>query len=269
MTSNKFSMTVNVKENGRKSPEWKLMSDLSGELTLHDLLKFTKNALILISSDALREEQGKGFDKFPLRLVDSSPSKEVADVNPLGKIQYIARQNLREVILYAYQAVWERSPVGKKSEYINSNVVTYNGRQVANNMDSLTRWLNSQTFNDKDKIRIVNTAPYARKLELLGVRRGVPSSQGIKWGKPSRNSKGIKNSAGQVRQPNGAYTLATKAVKAKWGRNAFIKYELLLGTTIGLTGVGRVRKTGKDIGRPYVYPSILIYAFDASTPTGS
>jgi hypothetical protein len=63
--------------------------------------------------------------------------------------------------------------------------------------------------------------------------------------------------------------MATKSIKAKYGKAAFIKFELLLGSTIGLVGPGRVRKTGLDIGRPYVYPSILIYAFDTSaTPSG-
>lgn len=259
-------MTVEVKENGRKSPTWSLQGDLYGNLTLHDLLTMTKKALIAISSDALREEQSQGFDREPLRLVDGSPSKQVQDVNPLGKIQYIARQNIRDVIVYAYEAVMERSPF-LSGEYLESNVVTYNGRQVANTLAGVKQWLETQTFNNKDKIRILNTAPYARKLELRGIRKGVTHP---KWGAPSRHSKGERNSQGQVRKPNGAYTLAEKAIKAKYGRNAFIKYELMLGSTIGLTGEGRVRKTGADKGRPYVYPSILIYAFDTSaTPEGT
>jgi hypothetical protein len=263
--SQNFAISVNVKENGRKSPNWNIHADMHGEQTLADLLRFTKNALLTISSDVLREEQGRGFDQNPLRLVDGSHTKALQDVNPLGKIQYVARQNLREIIEYSFQAVWDRSPV-LTGEYLKSNVVTYNGRQVANSPDTLKRWLESQSFRDNDKIRIVNTAPYARKLELEGVRS---DSTRVKWGKPSKNSKGRPNGKGQVRKPNGAYTMATKSIKAKYGKAAFIKFELLLGSTIGLVGPGRVRKTGLDIGRPYVYPSILIYAFDTSaTPSG-
>jgi hypothetical protein len=259
------NVSINVKENGRHPPSWNVQSDRDGKWTLADLLKFTKGALIHIASDALKQEQARGFDKKPLTIVDGKYNRPVETVNPLGKIQFVARQNLQEVILYAYDAVYSRSPVDT-GEYRNSNVVTHNGRQVANSPESLKAWLKYAEFSDKDKIRITNTAPYARKLELQGVRFGVTKR---KWGKPGK--KGYKtsymNSKGQVRKPNGAYTLATKAIKAKYGRNALIKYELMLGSTIGLTGPGRVRKTGIDIGRPYVYPSILIYAVDASGPT--
>lgn len=265
MATKNFSMTVEVKENGRKSPTWKLEGDLWGSMTLHDLMNMTKNALIIISSDALKEEQAKGFDRNPLRLVDGNHKKDIQDVNPFGKIQYVARQDIKEIVEYAYKAVFDRSPI-LTGEYISSNVVTYNGRQVANSPASLHKWIEGQNFNDKDKIRIVNTAPYARKLELEGVRS---DSTRVKWGKGSKYSKGRKNGLGQVRTPNGAYTLAAKAVTAKYGRNAFIKFELMSGSTIGLVGPGRVRKTGKDINKPYVYPSILIYAFDTSaTPSG-
>jgi hypothetical protein len=256
-------VTVSVKENGRRPPNWSVNADIDGEWTLANLLAFTKGALIQIASDALKEEQSKGFDKQPLTIVDGKYNRAIQTVSPLGKIQFVARQNISELVIYAYDAVYSRSPVDT-GEYRNSNVVTYNGRQVANSPDSLRTWLKNQTFNDRDKIRIVNTAPYARKLELEGVRQGKTR---LKWGKPGKKGyKGITNSKGNVRKPNGAYTLATKAIKAKYGRNAFIKYELLLGSTIGLVGPGRVRKTGIDIGRPYVYPSILIYAVDASYP---
>lgn len=267
-------MTVTVKENGRKSPNWSLEGDMWGKMTLNDLLTMTKKALLTISSDVLREEQAEGFDKNPITLVDGSHNKKVEDVNPLGKIQFVSRQNLREVIKYAFDAVWERSPV-LTGQYLTSNVVTYNGTQVANSPASLEKWLDKQTFSDRDKIRIVNTAPYARKLELEGVRA---DSTRVKWGKGSSHSKGRTNGKGKIRIPNGAYTLATKAIKAKYGRNAFIKFELMSGSTIGLVGEGRVRLTGKDskenrskMGKSpmtYVYPSILIFAFDASATPG-
>lgn len=256
------NVTVNVKENGKSPNKYSLMADLDGEVTLAQLFKFTKGALIGIATDALKEEQGFGFDKKPLTLVDGKPNRDINDVNPLGKIQYIARQDLAEIITYAYDAVFARSPRGRKGQYVSSNLVTYNGVQVANSPSSLKSWLDGKSFQDKDKIRITNATPYARKLELQGVRFGVVRRR---FGKPGKKGyvSSTTNAAGQVRKPNGAYTIAAKAIKAKYGRNTFIKYELMLGSDLGLTGV---RKTGFDIGRPYVYPSILIYAFDTSTP---
>ena len=261
----KFEVTMNVKENGRKAPTWTIANDINGKMTLADLLHFTKGALIHIASDALKEEQARGFDKNPIRIVDGKFNRPEKDVHPLGKIQYVSHENFAEVILYAYEAVLIRSKV-KTGQYYESNVITYNGNQVAKTMASLKSWLKGRTFTDKDKVRITNTAPYARKLELEGVRFGKTRR---KWGKPGKKGykTGIMNSKGQIRKPNGAYTLATKAIKAKYGKNAFIKYELMLGSTIGLVGPGRVRKTGVDIGQPYVYPSILLYAVDASGPT--
>jgi hypothetical protein len=257
------TIEVSVVEKGKKSPDWKITNDLDGTWTLNDLLKFAKNALITISSDVLKEEQAKGFDKNPILLVDGKFGTSVDNVKPLGKIQYIAKQNVKNIVMFAYEAVLKRSPEDT-GRYLNSNVVTYNGNQVANNLQGLKSWLARTEFGEKDKIRIVNTAPYARKLELQGVRKGVRSP---KMGKFVRGSTQRPNQNGQIKKPNGAYTLATKAIKAKYGKAVFIKFELLLGSTIGLVGAGRVRKTGKDIGRPYVYPSILIWVFDASGPT--
>lgn len=257
--------TITVKDNGNKGPAWSLHSDIKGDWTLGDLLHFTKNALIHIAYDALKEEQGKGFDKNPITIVDGKFGKNVNDVNPLGKIQYVSHVgNIAEIIRYAFEAVWSRSPQGRKSEYLSSNVVVYNGRQVAKDPATLETWLKSTSIKDGDKIRIVNTAPYARKLELQGVRYGVTKR---KFGKASKKNLQTANSKGQVKKPNGAYALSAKSIKAKYGRNAIIKFDLMLGSSLGLNGPGRVRKTGRDRGRPYVYPTILIYAVDASGPT--
>jgi hypothetical protein len=253
-----MNISVSAKERGRKKQPLSLVGgEIGAAAALEDLFQFTKTSLIAISTEVVNEEIQKGFDKNPLRLVDGNPRKDVMDVNPLGSIRYVSRQNIKEIVLYSYQAVIERSPVDT-GDYIRSNVVTYNQVPVASTMSELQRWLENKNFADGDKIRILNTVPYARKLELRGTVKGGGRT---KWGKPSRNSKGEKNSLGQVRKPNGAYTLATKAIKAKYGKSSFVKYELMLGSTIGLPGT---RKTGKDIGRAYVYPSILIYAFDTS-----
>lgn len=270
-------ITVKVKENGRGgSQKWSLDADRDGEWSVADLLVFCKKSLVTISSEALKEEQYKGFDKNPLTLVDRKPSKDINSVSPLGQIQFISRQSIGDILLYAYQAVWDRSPVDT-GEYKNSNVLYYNDKSVATDLEQVKAWVKDRNFYDKDKLRIVNTAPYARKLELNGV---TSEGSSRKWGKAGKayDKSSQKNSKGQVRKPNGAYALATKAVKAKYGRNVLVKNELILGSTIGLTGPGRERLTspkgrgGSELGgkgTTYVYPSILLYVFDSSMPEGS
>lgn len=263
---------VSVKENGRGgSQKWSLSADQDGEWTLQDLLTFCKQSLITIASDALKEEQYKGFDKNPLTLVDRKPSKDINSVSPLGQIQFISRQDIGEIILYTYQAVWDRSPV-LTGEYKDSNILFYNGSVVATNLQDVKAWVKDRSFNDSDKIRIVNLAPYARKLELNGV---TDAGSSRKWGKPGKAyyKSSHFNDKGQVRKPNGVYALATAAVRRKYGRNVSVKNELVLGSTMGLAGPGRVRKTGSKngaklggVGTPYVYPSILLYVFDSSGP---
>lgn len=265
-----FALTIKVKEKGRTSPFWNLQGDLWGNLTFQDLLVLTKKALITISSDVLREEQGRGFDLKPLVLVDGKFNKDVGDVSPLGKIQYVSRQDIREVVEFAFQKVFELSPV-LTGEYLDNNAVYLNGQYVADSPASVKSWLDGVSFKNGDKVRIVNLAPYARKLELEGVRSDTTR---VKWGKGSKRGLGRKNDQGKVRIPNGAYTVASRLIKRQWGRNAFIKFELMSGSSMGLTSEARRRQTGKDgsgalgkgKGRPYVYPSILIYAFETSGP---
>lgn len=254
-------------KNGRgKATKTLFESDMDGRVTLQELLQFTKQALLTIAVDALNEEQRKGFDKEPRVLVDGSGNKRLKDVNPLGKIQFVTRQNFSQIILDTYIAIQSRSP-SVTGEFFRGNVVTYNGREIARTMPQLEAWMkeiekDGFSFRPSDRIRFINVVPYARKLENLGVTKGRT--------KPRVDQKQRKRSSpGYVAVPNGVYSLAVRAIKRKYKGNSNIKFTFLPGESLGITGSDRDEKTGKPRrrtfkkdGRPYLYPTITITALE-------
>ena len=84
----KFDVDVQVYENGRRAPEYSVNTDLNGEVSLADFLSFMKATLVITADVALKEEQEKGFDKDPVRIVDNVKGRPEALVSPLGKIDW-------------------------------------------------------------------------------------------------------------------------------------------------------------------------------------
>lgn len=252
MVTGSFSVDISVQENGRNRPEYTLDSDLKGEITLQDLLAWTKSALIITADEVLKDEQSQGFDDFPVMLVDGRRSKNVLQVSPLGQIEFVSRQNFGDILIEAYEGLLDRSKV-LTGRYKASHYVFLNGIQVATDLASLLSWLKTEPeFKNNDTLRIVNIQPYARRLERLGVtaqrthvkREDTGRRKGIKTGK-------------FINLPNGAYQLTTRSIKAKYKQNAIIKFSFLPGTSLGLTGTFKKGRAGKNsAGRPYLYPSI-------------
>jgi hypothetical protein len=248
----KFTVDIEVSQNGKRRPEINLVSDLGGEATLGDLLEFTKQSLILVSDEILREEQANGFDSKPVVVVDGRFNKPPSAVNPLGSIEFVSRVDIDQVIIDAYRAVLNRSPI-LTGRYIFSNVVVYNGRQVASDLGQLEAWLKSGVvIKDRDIIRIVNTQPYARKLE----RRGVTGQRTLSRTVKSRDKEKAKGGL-RVSAPNGAYYLASRTIKAKYKRNSVIRFSFLPGNLLGLSGSFKTGKKG-SVGRSYLYPALTI-----------
>ena len=226
-----------------------------------DLVRFVKNAVIKIAVDALAEEQAQGFEKDPVVVVNNKAGKNVLDFSPLSSpnIRFIARSELKEVLIFAFEAIDSRM-FAKTGKYLRSNIVTYNGRQVASDRSGFYSWLeNVKAFGPEDRIRFINTAPYARKLERFGVhkdKRGFGPK--LKMRNAKRHEK--KPAGTKYLVPNGVYALAHRAVDRKYGKNAYVKFDLLTGNKINLTGPGTVYKTGASKGKSYLYPTILIGA---------
>jgi hypothetical protein len=249
----------------KKGSQLELVKDTTGNLEYGQLLQFTKNALITISDTVLEEEQDRGFDKKPTLVVDNKFNKSKFDVNPLGKIEYYARTELKETILETYRQILLKSPE-KTGRYKSSHVVKFNGSPVAYNYPQLERWVNTQgTFEAKDLIQFINFQPYARKLETLGVTR-----QRTKPRQKIRKRK--KGGRRKVTLPNGSYHLAYMNVKRRFGKNAFIAMDLLPGNRVGIEGPfeltrfhgGKAREKGY-YGQNYIYPVITIRAIEAGS----
>lgn len=245
----KFEVSLSVFERGRRRPEYTLDSDLNGEMTLMDLLEWTKSTLIITADEVLKEEQSRGFDKKPVLIVDNTKGKSPLDVSPLGQIEFIARQQFGPVLIEAYEGLIHRSKV-LTGAYIKSHYVFHNGKQVATDLESLKTWLtvNPPDFKEKDTIRIVNIQPYARRLEMLGV-----TAQRSK-----QSSNKIRGQGNFVRVPNGVYQLTTRAIRSKYKYNSIIKFTFLPGGSMGLSASFKKGRRGKNsAGRPYLYPSIV------------
>lgn len=284
-----FSLDFSVYEKGRKAPQYTIESDIDGELTLQEFLQFCKTNLIVIADTVLKEEQSQGFDKEPLVIVDGRPNKPVINVNPLGSISFVARQNAKDVMLEIFKGILERSPVDT-GQYKKSNFVLYNGEVVASDMSSLANWLLNREFKPKDLVRFINVMPYARKLERYGIVAGGGSQRLVKSrdrkqrsGRRTANKKisdnfvSILNPGKFIQAPNGAYYLTLRSVQRKYKFNAKISFELVPGSWLRLAsfppGVDKngkklyttYHRKKKDTGVPYLYPSIKVVIQEEGT----
>jgi hypothetical protein len=254
------AITLEVFESGRKKPEYTIDTDIRGEVTAKEFLNLVKNTLIAVAKEARKEETSRGFDPKAVLKVDNKFGLVEEDVNPIGQIEYIARQDLREILEFSYKKIIELTRIiTRTGNYAKNNVVLYNNVEVARTMAEFIKFLDiKRDFKNNDRIEFVNIAPYANRQELDGLVKGAGRTHAVK------PKKGTEGPARLVKKPNGVYFLAHRAIKGKYKGNSFIKYQPILGQEIGLTspergsGVGRIRQTGKTAGRTYIYPAILI-----------
>jgi len=256
-----FTVEIDVRENGRKSPQYDVSTDLTGELTLAELLDFTKQSLIIVSHEVLNEELAAGFDPKFKTVVDGRVNKKVENVNPLGSIEFHSRRDMKEIILATYNGILSRSKV-KTGRYIRSHYVFLNGTQVAIDLPTLESWLaTNPAFDDKDFIRFVNIQPYARKLERLGV---TAQRTNIRTQK-SRDERG--RSGTHILAPNGTYFLTCRSIRRLYKRNSVIKFGFISGSNLGLSASFKTQASGARGGargkikrgaRTYLYPTITI-----------
>ncbi len=253
-----FAFKITTTENGKAAPEYD--TDFTGKLTLQNLLDHVKGSLISIAKDALEEEQGKGFDKTPVLIVDGRYNKAIADVKPFGKIEYVARQDMDQILLETYQAILDRSPF-LTGDYKSSNYVLLNGTTIATNMDELIAWLATNPgYEERDFFRFVNIEPYARKLERLGVTYGNE-----KYSTRSTRFQKDRKTGVLLVQANGTYYLTSRSIRRKYKANSVIAFSYITGDFLGLNnregGKHHFKKeNGKRTtsGRTYLYPCITI-----------
>lgn len=249
------SLSYTVKDTGKGAMPIDLVNDINGFSTRDQLLNFLKGSLMEISQVVLKEEQLKGFDKKPLTLVDGKYGKGIFEVSPLGRIDFLARAQIKEIIRETYQILFDRSRV-LSGRYRRSHHIFFNGTKVAEDRLELNSWLENAEISDNDKIRFVNTTPYARKLERFGYTDS--------GSKPKvKDRKEGRRIVGKMFVPNGTYMAAYRRISAKFGKRVFVEFDMLPGNMLGMATP--VFKRGRGAGRPYLYPTIIIRAKESGT----
>jgi hypothetical protein len=249
------------------------------KISLEELFAYCKETLIKVSTEALAEEQAKGFDKNPVVIVDNRYNVPIQSVKPIGKIEYVASQNLADIALFIYDSIEKRSIV-RSGTYKKFNIVAMNGVVIALNREELVAYFQKNPYpKTGDKLRFINATPYARKLERYSKYSGKTGA-GVKWKKSTdkKGRSGVMRSfkhkdttrqALHVLAENGTYYLSARAGLNKFRGNAFIKYESLPGQYLGIENLtimgpkgNALRNRYKKDNRPYLYPTILVYVHE-------
>ena len=218
-----------------------------------DLSKWVKQNHIEISHQVLKEEQRKGFPNEYRTRVDNHWDMSEKNVLPFGKIEYFAKEDISAALLSSYKMIIERSKIGLTGHYEHSNWVYYRNKIVARDYAEFFMWLKDAKIEDNSYFRFVNVTPYASRLELGGVRKGVT--------KIARKKGTLKKPFG-ARKPNGTYTIALRAIRNKFKQaGTLIKFEWVGGTSpITPPSVYGYRttyiETNLNHSGQYVYPSI-------------
>lgn len=222
-----LSFNISITGNGGKDLTL-LPLEETEKLDQADLLFWLKQNLVYVADQVLREEISKGFAKDFITVVDNSQSKKPEDVNPLGKIEFIAPiQSYEELIVPIYDAILKRSIVST-GLYRDSNIVLFNGVLIAKNMDELKAWFKRENpVKETDIFRFVNTTPYSGKLERQGRSAGRSPKTRNKKNK-SKNPLAMRI----LRQPNGAYFLASRAILRDNKHRALISFQWMNGGQI-------------------------------------
>lgn len=266
---------LSIRDNDRESSiksNW--AADQSGAASLEDFLRVIKRTLIQTSQQVIGEERAKGFPKDALQIVDGKRNKPLSAVNPIGRVEYIARADLGLFALELYDLIEQRSRVDT-GQYKRSNWVLYNGDLVASSRVELQSWLTTQReVRRGDTFLFINVMPYARFLERYGIRADSVGIKRVRSKDRKQRSgsyiRGRESEGKFILTANGAYFLAWRAIQRKYRRNTKILFRLIPGGSIkGLQSVPAVDKKGRQLrrtykrtGRPYLYPGILFIADD-------
>ncbi len=226
--------------------------------TEKSIAKWVQGITIKAAEAALRAEVAKGFDNQPVVVTDGVPRRDYNGVKPFGKIEFIRRPNMAEVVMWALSELQKRSPV-KTGHYVSSHVVMINGAEVGGNIMGALK-----SVKETDRVQIVNTAPYAKKIE----------------GRKGSRKRGVSAVAGLSKQaPRGVYErVVLPLLVQRYGRSMFFDFKYVKLNTNrkvwGFVGGGRTRVKGKWIEtsgrsrkrilRDALYPALAFFI----KPTG-
>ncbi|MFO1158429.1 MAG: hypothetical protein U1E60_06295 [Reyranellaceae bacterium] len=199
---------------------------------------------------ALREEVSHGFDPQPIVITDGVTRRDPEQVRPFGRIEFLARTDLVDAVRWTLTELQKKSPV-RTGRYASSHVVLLNGAEIAGNI-----WQVLRGIKDGDRVQIVNTQPYARKLE------GATAN---------KRTGRVKRRPTSRQAPSGIYRRVLRALVQRYSRSLYfdLKYVALnLGVKVwGYQGGGTKRQVARRrMQRDQVYPAIQFFNKPATIP---
>lgn len=215
--------------------------------------KWVQDVTIDVAEKTLVAEVGRGFDNQPEVITDGVLRRDFAQVKPFGKIEFVARANLLEIVQWIMAELFRRSPV-KTGRYRQSHILLINGVEARGNWGVAL-----QQAKAGDRIQVVNSQPYARKLE------GATANRKTGRGKRKPTSR---------QAPGGIYRPTLSALIQRWGKTILADYTMVklnLGVKVWGDQGGRYKRIGKGrsartikvgtvkrVQRDQVYPAITI-----------
>ena len=217
-----------------------------------DISDWIRRATIDVAEDALQTEWRAGFDNDPVVITDGTPRRDWKLVKAFGKIEFAARPDMVEAVMWALAELRRRSPV-LTGRYRDAHFVMIDGREIGGDVMAALR-----DIKETSRVQIVNPQIYARKIE------GATGSK--KTGRGKRKALSRK-------APGGVYRAVLSSLVSRYGRSMFFDYKLVklnLGVKVwGKQGGARGKRPASHQKRPkvqrdQVYPAISFFI----KPTG-
>lgn len=201
--------------------------------------KWLQEVTVSTAFDVLGREVVRGFDNEPVVVTDGVVKRDPRQVKAFGKIEFIARTTIADAVLWAQAELQKKSPV-LTGRYASSHIIRINDVEVKGNIRvALTR------VKAGDRVQIVNTQPYARKIE------GATASK--RSGRARRRA-----SSRQAR--GGVYRPVLRMIVQRWGKSVYVEYKLIkLPTGVKVWGLQGGGKNRKKVRRDQVYPALSFY----------
>lgn len=224
-----------------------------------DISQWIRRATIDVAEDGLHEQWAQGFDNDPVVITDGVTRRDYLQVKPFGKIEFAARTDMAEAVLWAEAELQKKSPF-RTGRYVRSHFIMINGVAIAGNIALALR-----NVKPGDRVQIVNPQPYAKKIEgRKGSRkRGFGAERGL---------------SSQAR--SGVYRVVQRALVNRFGKTMFFDFKYVkLSTGVqvkGYVGGGRAKsRTGRWLGinkrrrvmRDLVYPCLQFFIKSIDVPT--
>ena len=214
--------------------------------------EWVKRATVRIALEELRAEVDRGFDNRPVVITDGMPRRAPDQVKPFGKIIFAARPNMAEVVQWALTELQKRSPF-LRGDYVRSHTVMINNHEIRGNI-----WAALRAIKDTDRVQIVNSQPYAKKLE-----KGLEGTQFIGAKKVSELKRLYarqKRIDSGKRRKTATYQPVLRALVNRYSRSMFFDFKyVILNSGVKVKGRQGGGKNRKRIVRDLVYPALHFF----------